>query len=454
MTTKSLTELGLSSADLAAIGKLSEKGMTPNEIADGIKKAHSIKKSAVEIDKSVDKKQMVLPKALIYKGKDIFNFNTLDGAAFFPVESSVVYSVLSESFFDGANVIELKDTVTRASSVTIPCDLSFMGLDYISLYVWADDHANFGNLTLEFSTHASNYANSCSIVLKNRFTPLPNHWNNIRIPINDLIFKGTANNQSLMKSFRLTTNSLAGKTNWIKFGGLKANAKPRTAITFSFDDSFETDFSVAHQKLKSVGFPFITYTISNLVGTSFGGQRLSISQLKQIIDEGSFVGLHQTSLASNFAEATLAEVDTMISECLKFLIDNGLENKGMYHLAYPHGAYNEDVIKVLKRYNVKSARTTNLKPQQSPVEDLYKLKLGIQLSQTLQENISKLENCIKYGGLINIYGHKMTGQHSVIDDISPEVFNAFVDYIYENYRHMVTSIPQWVEDYETGCIIE
>ena len=55
MTTKSLTELGLSSADLAAIGKLSEKNMTPDEIANAIEKIKNVNSSADEINKAVNK---------------------------------------------------------------------------------------------------------------------------------------------------------------------------------------------------------------------------------------------------------------------------------------------------------------------------------------------------------------------------------------------------------------
>lgn len=36
MSNVTLTQLGLGSADLTAIGKLSEKGMTPDQIADAV----------------------------------------------------------------------------------------------------------------------------------------------------------------------------------------------------------------------------------------------------------------------------------------------------------------------------------------------------------------------------------------------------------------------------------
>lgn len=443
MTTKSLTELGLSSADLAAIGKLSETGMTPDQISDAVEKIHSVQSSASEIDSSVSKKQMVLPKALISKGKDVFTFDTLDGATFYPLDSSAVYTIKNESYFDGVSLLELKDTISRTTNITIPCDLSLMNIDSLSFYLWVESLSKIGNITIDLSTSISSFANRCSIVLRNHLTPLSNHWNNIRLRLSDFTFTGTCTNKSFIKAIRITTSSAASQTPWVKFGGIKANVKPRTAITFSFDDGFMTDFTVVHQKLKDRGFKFIAYIISNTIGTSLGGQRMTLQECKQILQDGSYIGLHSSPVYTNIS---LEEVDTLISSHLNYILDNDLKNKGMYHLSYPHGAYNDSIIEVLKKYNILSARTTNLRPQQSPVEDLYKIKLGLSLFDTLQENIDVLESLIAKGGLINIYSHELLGSKA-------EVFNQFVDYIYENHKEKVTSIPEWVEDYETGAYI-
>ena len=50
MSKVTLEQLGLGADDLAAIGKLSESGMTPDQIADAIKKIHDMNSSASEID--------------------------------------------------------------------------------------------------------------------------------------------------------------------------------------------------------------------------------------------------------------------------------------------------------------------------------------------------------------------------------------------------------------------
>lgn len=385
---------------------------------------------------------------------DIVDFSTLNNVVFSPVESSIVYSVVNESFFGGDNYIKLNDTTAgRTSNIIIPCNFSLLGATHISFYVWADEYANFGNVVLELGLNGgTSFFNKLSYVCKTKMTALPNHWNNIRIPISDLTLTGTATTQSNIKSIRITADGIAGKNSNIRYGGLKLTAKQKTAITFTFDDGMYSDYTVVMPKLNSYGFKFTTFIISSLIGSSFGGARLTLAQLQEILENGNYIGVHGTSLTTNWVStATLAQAEQHIYNCLKYIIDNGLSNEGMHHAAYPMGEYNDDIIDLLKKYNFKSARTTNLKPQNMPVESLYKLKLGFVMAETLEENIALLEDRISKGGLINIYQHEISTD-SVNDPISPEVFNAFIDYIYQNYRELVTTIPEWVNSYENGIL--
>lgn len=424
--------------------------MSPEQMNDFA----TLRSKAFDIDKITNVKT-VAPKNVIQKGRDIVSFDDLSNAIFSPAETSSVYSVANESFFDGNSYIELNDTTAgRTSQLIMPCDFSLLGADHISFYVWADDYGNFGNIVLELGVNGgTNFFDKLAIILKTKMTALPNHWNNIRIPISDFALSGSATTQSNIKSIRITTDGLSGKNSNVRFGGLKVNAKPQTAITFTFDDAMATDYTVVKPKLNSLGFKFTTYIISDLIGTSFGGLRLTKAQLEEILADGNYIGVHGTTVTTNWVStATIEQAEQHIHDCLKYIIDNGLSNEGMYHVAYPMGEYNDDVIALLKKYNFKSARTTDLRTQNMPVEDLYKLKLGFVMAETLQENIDLLEDKISKGGLINIYQHEISSE-SVNDPISPEVFNQFIDYIYENHRDLVTTIPERVNSYENGTLV-
>lgn len=89
MSNVSLTQLGLGSADLTAIGKLSEKGMTPDQIADAIKKIHDVSSSASEINNALYGSSEEIEDISIYGVVDNFLVSAVTGV----VSPSTSYKV-------------------------------------------------------------------------------------------------------------------------------------------------------------------------------------------------------------------------------------------------------------------------------------------------------------------------------------------------------------------------
>lgn len=452
MANEKITLNGVSKEDLELTGKLGETGMNATEIADAIEKAHGIQSSASEIDASVNRKQMVLPKALISEGILINRLNSLSLSKMLESSKWVESNEITPW---GNGCIQVTETALGASeSIIYPCNLVFNKNDTVSIYFWSDGFSNYGNIQLSFSTSGENMFNYISTTLKTKTIVKPNEWNNIIVPISDFTSTGNATLKSVFKQFQIIIYGTANKLLNCKFAGLYKNQKPRTAITFSFDDCNETDYTVAYPSLKSRGFSGTSYIISEEIGTTVGTnpvlKRLTLPQLQEMHANGWGIGIHGKDYYNWVTEKTIAEAEISIKACRNYIIDNNLVNEGIESVAYPHGQYNDDVIALLKRYGVTNARTTNINIQASPIEDMYKLKLGMGLSSSLEDNIAKLETAIaKGGGLINIYGHDIIDGYT----ISPQVFDDFVQYIYDNYRQYVTTIPQWVKDYETGTII-
>jgi hypothetical protein len=84
--------MGLGNADLTAIGKLSEKGMTPEQIADAVEKVSMINSSASEIDGSVN-----------YSFAGIRNVRKSSNSHFF---GKVFTSILGDSHSVGIGTID------------------------------------------------------------------------------------------------------------------------------------------------------------------------------------------------------------------------------------------------------------------------------------------------------------------------------------------------------------
>ena len=415
---------------------------------DAIEKIEGLQASASEIDDSVAKKQIVLPKALVSAGENIFIPTSLTGVTSADI-GKMTYDSTQTIF--GSGSISITETVL-ADNVYMVLAISPMTLldnDFYNILLWADSYAKFGNMEVQFGTD-TNFYNYYSKTLKTQMNTKVSEWNNISFKFSDMTKTGTITSATTINYIRIIFYGTAGYYVNCKFGGIKKGMKPRTAITFSFDDINQTDYTVAFQKLKSVGFNAITYVISEEVGTTVGTNpilpRLTLTQMQEMRDYGWYFGIHGKDYFNWVTESTIAEAETRIKNCKQWLYDNGFIGKGLKHCAYPHGEYNDSIIALLKKYGVKYGRTTNLWAQLSPVEDLYKLKLGIALVEDLATNIASLEALIAKGGLINIYAHELFGTKATN-------FNLFIDYINENYRRYVTTIPDWCDDYETGTII-
>ena len=99
MARVTLGELGLGADDLAAIGKLSEKGMTPEQIADAVEQAHlskdaigkieGLNSSASEIDGVIQRSK----NTLILLGDSITAGNTSNSPDIVTITTNVGQAV-------------------------------------------------------------------------------------------------------------------------------------------------------------------------------------------------------------------------------------------------------------------------------------------------------------------------------------------------------------------------
>ena len=409
-----------------------------------------INSSASEIDNSVAKKQIVLPKNLISNGISLPLFSSITGWTASTGDSAKITAV-QENFFGGSAYLHYLETeIGTSASFSRSVSFSLVGVDSISFYVWVDSVNNYSNINLElYNVAGSN--NYFYMALRTKVSVLPNQWNNVILKISDFTKTGTISTTSVINSIKITGLGKSGTYNNMKFGGFVLNQKSRTAITFSFDDGYYSDYTVAYPTLKKYGFSGISYIISSNVGGVYDAPRVTLEQLLEMKDNGWQIGLHGSDSLNWVSDVTITQAEASIKACKEYIYANNLVTDGAESCAYPHGEYNDNVIALLNKYNVRNARTTDMLKNVSPVDDLMKLKLAIPLYPTLQQNIDALELLIPYGGLINIYGHELTTTNT--KKCSPEVFDEFVNYIDTNYRRYVTTIPQWCKDYETGTII-
>ena len=141
--------------------------------------------------------------------------------------------------------------------------------------------------------------------------------------------------------------------------------KSEPLVTFVFDDSNETDYTVARDIFRSRGEVACTAVVTNWVNTK---NYLSVSQLDELQKDGWEILSHTVS-HSNLRALSESQIETELSQSKASLENWGLPVR---NLVYPYNGNNEAVKSIAEKY-YRSARSGH-KMLNSPDLDLYDLK--------------------------------------------------------------------------------
>jgi len=126
------------------------------------------------------------------------------------------------------------------------------------------------------------------------------------------------------------------------------NAYPKGVLTFCFDDQDTTVWSAAAPILDKYRVPATIFTIKDFVGQA---GYMTLDQLKAVEREkGWEVAAHAYSTDVHTSAYTAVTPDVALKDMQQirdWLTANGF--KGRDHLAYPHGYYNKDVLKLARQ---------------------------------------------------------------------------------------------------------
>ena len=126
---------------------------------------------------------------------------------------------------------------------------------------------------------------------------------------------------------------------------------PENPIVLTFDDGYENIYTEMLPILEAKGMKAVVYVITNELDKP---GYLTLEQVKDMQKRGIEIGSHTAdhlALVNESAEMQLHQV----SDSRIFLHWSGLEP--IYTFSYPNGAYNSDIIKILKQEKYLSAVT-------------------------------------------------------------------------------------------------
>ena len=234
-------------------------------------------------------------------------------------------------------------------------------------------------------------------------------------------------------------------TVWINSLSLVAR-NDRPVVTFTFDDSFETDYAVARTVLDKYHFPATSYVIPSMIG---GPDRLNLTQLRDLQDlNGWDIASHSYSHA-NLTSIPSSEIENELLLSQQFLLNNGFQNAAS-HFAYPYGEFDNGDLKSQVQKYYKTARTAEGEFETLPPSDPYRLRAMVVTNSTTPSDVSeRVQSAIANGDWLILVFHRVVESEAdeefkypvsdfrvIVDDVASRGVDVMtVSQVYDNkYR--------------------
>ncbi|MBI2853341.1 MAG: PD40 domain-containing protein [Chloroflexi bacterium] len=194
--------------------------------------------------------------------------------------------------------------------------------------------------------------------------------------------------------------------------------------TFTFDDSYASQYTYGLAKLKTYGYPATAYIIPDSIGTSGS---LSLAQLHDMQDNNGWdISAHDYEV---LAGMTPAQTEAELLRIKNYLATNNLN--GGQHFSYPGGYYDTSILlPLVKQYFTTAREATMGEHEVFPSSNYYGLKT-ISLTDpsntpaTIATQVTEAINNKDW--LILVFHNLVTTTPQYSTEYSVSDFNAIVD---------------------------
>lgn len=222
------------------------------------------------------------------------------------------------------------------------------------------------------------------------------------------------------------------------------NKLKRPLLVLTFDDGFETDYTVAYPLLKKRGISGTSFINGGHIDNQQGKvRRMSWQQVKEISNNGWDIQSHTFS-HRRLSELEEDEIESEFKNDDIIFEQNGLERP--QHTAYPYGDYDEIVRKIGEEYR-KTLRRIN--PSGSTPynswENVDFHNLTARNTDIYDGNIERLDErkrdidlAIENKGILIFFSHEMKMDDAVRYETKIGYYEELIDYALEKGIEFVT----------------
>lgn len=309
---------------------------------------------------------------------------------------------------------------------TISQDLSNCGS--IGIWVYVEDITLINTVTLYISSNwsASFFSKAPEAGTGNQ---LANGWNFLTVSKPDWNTTGGELWSNTMTTIRVRVDkdAVAGESS-VYFDGWVCQNRTRPKVLFTFDDGAKSVRTNAYQYMLDRDIPGTLYLIgSNLASPT--GTQLTVSEIQEMYDSGWDVADH-TFDHLNLTTLTQAEIEEQFTLNRAEFQSRGWI-RGMYHCAYPNGAFDDTVLAAAEAVGMLSCRSTQNTVGQLNPYNFYPNRLDIVAfnvadGDSVATVTGYVDTAIKQGKILFLLFHNV--QNAAGYPIAN--FQQVVDYVY------------------------
>lgn len=307
-------------------------------------------------------------------------------------------------------------STSRLTRAGLALDLATNNLE---LTVKIDNDTNAGRVRLYVGTDGFDAYYTIDVYVKASDSIWQaGRWQTITINLDSAVAVG-APNPAALTSLRLNPEDDGTGTMTLRLGGVALIPKPRAlfprgVVSWSWDDGWESQWTIAAPKLAGVGHRATAFLISDTAGA---GGYCTVAQLRHMQDiHGWEMAAHAHSLARHnavggFTALTAEQLHQEFQDNLDWMRANALDSAaGLW--APPQGRYNHTVLDVARQY-FRAARGTNNWRETLPPpggEGRYKLRtFSMASGSTLAQGRAAVDACVINGSWLILTGHRVDG---------------------------------------------
>lgn len=228
-------------------------------------------------------------------------------------------------------------------------------------------------------------------------------WNKLSVPVNRMIVSGTGSFNTNFQRVQVRAIPLSGKIADITLDSIKVDTKQQANIIFTFDDQWDTQYSVAFAEMRQRGIRGCIGVNGVNVGKA---NYMTWAQLEEVYDYGWDLVNH-TNEHYNLGEQSYTVQKKDIVDGKKALDDRGL-TRASNILFYPYGSFNADTLTILNEVGIQYARTIRehaeypkpLEPQKLKIKNLLPYLTAVKAQEVIDDAIAT-------GGTVIFLAHRL-----------------------------------------------